>query len=536
MGRALLISVLGLTLAIAYATLNRGEGRGLFARGQAVSEAGAIAHEAAESGFGIAAATIRADLSARPSDSGVRVDGDAFGTYSAATADLAHGSVSVRAVGEYGPARHLVEGEVIELFRVGTALLAHGEKVKLNVGDDARIAGGDHRPPSVAIPLRSGVGQGAPAVGFTSEDVREDVMGRLSAEARARLSGSSPTTLMGVPTTAYDLVEAIRASPATVRAADVKLERSTLGTPTAPVVYYATGEVKLGRGFVGYGVLVADRKVVLERNARWEGLIILRAEADGKSQLVLKGDAQVVGSVVLLGEEDLHEEPDSPGLPGGHFDLDIFEGSGAPLGRAYHKHEWDDSYNLTYVDFLSGPDISESFRRFQRRMGRRLVRVEFVNEFNASGTYRIGALPSPWMGTSADGFEQTMSLAGLTDFRLSLSQLSELRGTYPGRVKDDATGRDRSFTVRFYDGPALVYAVSVYEHTKGEPRDGLSLPTRGASTETAEAYGAFEVELGDDAALLYSEEAVGRLGRVLPVVRGGGRTQILVTRSVPGAP
>jgi hypothetical protein len=361
-------------------------------------------------------------------------------------------------------------------------------------------------------------------------------MGDLSSDERDRLTGTAPDARVALPQAAYALVESIRTSASTVTVSKLELEFTTLGTPTAPVVYYATGEVKLREGFKGYGILVADKKVVMEKNALWEGLVILRAEADGKAVLEMKDEARLVGSVVLLGEEDLHEEPDSPGLPGGHFDLDIFEGSGAPLSRSYHKHEWDDSYNLTYLDFLTGPDLADSFRDFQSRIGARPIRVEFDNTFNASGTYAVRSGMSYWSGASKDGFNQTMSLAPLTEFRLSLSSLSELRGTYPGRVKDDAAERDRSFTVRFYDGATLVYAVSVYEHTKGVPRDGLSVPPPGTSIEEVEAYGEFEVKVTGDAQLLYSEEAVGRLGRVLPRVRAGGRTQTLVTRSVPVVP
>ncbi|MCH7572994.1 MAG: hypothetical protein IH891_08785, partial [Planctomycetes bacterium] len=46
-----------------------------------------------------------------------------------------------------------------------------------------------------------------------------------------------------------------------------------------------------------------------------------------------------------------------PGLPGGHFDVDVYDvPSTQPLGvrvrPLYHQHEFDDIFNLTYVDIV----------------------------------------------------------------------------------------------------------------------------------------------------------------------------------------
>lgn len=533
---------------------------GRFARNEAISQGAAIAREAAESGFGVATAQLREAPTARPSASDVQVQGASNGTYSFRVVDDPNGTVKILATGEYQDARYEIDGEIIPLFATGAGLFVHAEEVKIEVKDDAVLNGHDHRPPSVATPLRAGAGLNRPAIVFTDAEIHAQTMAEMKPEHIARLLGTTRTGMAGAPIALYDLVETVRTSPGTVTTGKLDLKHTTVGSPSAPVVFYATDDVKLGQGFTGYGLLIADEEVKLERGAQWEGLIILRAEADSKAKLEIKDDSRVVGAVVLLGEEDLLEEPNSPGLPGGHFDIDIFEGERVCTGgggdddegegegegeggsctgtleRTYHKHEWDDTYNLTYLDFLTGPDLSSSFQDFKSRMGVKDIRVTFENEFNGSGTYSVRSGPLSWAGVSRNGFDQTMKLNSLNELRLDLVSLLELRGTYPGRVNDDDVGRDRAFTVRFFDGSTLVYAVSVYEHVKGQPRDGMSAPLPGPSTEGIEVYGEFEVKIEDEGAILYSEEAVARIGSVLATIRSNSTTRTIVTRSVPIRP
>ena len=272
----------------------------------------------------------------------------------------------------------------------------------------------------------------------------------------------------------------------------------------------------------------------MKKDARWEGLIIVRAASTDKRKVILSDAASIYGGLVLLGDEFIEESDGESGFPGGHMDLDLFEGAGIPLDREYHKHEWDDTYDLTYLDFLTGPDLAPSFAAFRSgySMGPvgpgSTLRVEFMNANNAAGTYDINGAT----GRIEDGFDAPVPMGAVTAFRLDFDGLCTLRGSNPGRVKSNGVDRDGAFTVRFWDGPTLVYSVSGYEHAKSL-RDGGPSCIGGETTHDKGAYGEFELEIADDARVLRSDESIGRLGRSIPGVRGRSRAFPWFVRSVP---
>jgi hypothetical protein len=259
------------------------------------------------------------------------------------------------------------------------------------------------------------------------------------------------------------------------------------------------------------------------KNSRWEGLILAESVAGDKDVKVeLKLDkSQVYGAIVGFGiEADPDEEIDGlgagPGLAGGHFDLDFFVGNASGIGREYHKHEYDDRYDLTYLDFRDGPDIKDSFKAFTDRLGPKKVDIVFYNEFNGSGTYQIGS----YTGVVRDGFSLTnVSPASLDPFYINFVNLQELRGSNPGTVKGDDPERDRAFSVRFYDGSTLIYEVSAYEHAKAF-RDGIptgslpgGIPTEdgSATADPSLVYGEFKVEIGQLSGLYWAPDVLARL-------------------------
>lgn len=164
-----------------------------------------------------------------------------------------------------------------------------------------------------------------------------------------------------------------------------------------------------------------------------------------------------------------------PGLPGGHFDVDVYDEPDA-TDEIYHKHEYDDTYDVTYVDVVNNPFLGGS--DFDTVIGAGYsnhLRLEFFNVHNSgSGTYTFDAGDGVQTGTTADGFTATFDPALLTQLRVSFISLATLRPTKPKDSQHDPVDRDDAFHLRMFDvvTDELVYELAVYHHYKeGEQTD-----------------------------------------------------------------
>ena len=247
-------------------------------------------------------------------------------------------------------------------------------------------------------------------------------------------------------------------------------------------------------------------------------MILVQAVEDESLNVVLEDDATVVGSLVLFGRE--------AGLPGGHFDVDVFRpGDGKKsyggMVRAYHKHEYDDAYDVTHVDVLNGPGVDEHWRAFKSEYAGRTLTLELFNTTNGSGILELVSPAGTYTVPNCSSFTTTIVPDEVTMLRPTFVDLKQLRGTSPRPVWVDPVNRDGAYTIRIYDGGTLVYAVSVYEHVK-DPREALdcgTTPSDDDSDEGGELYGHFDVSLRNNGALYYSEEAIAQLGFVLESVK-----------------
>jgi fibro-slime domain-containing protein len=152
---------------------------------------------------------------------------------------------------------------------------------------------------------------------------------------------------------------------------------------------------------------------------------------------------------------------DDPGLPGGHFDVDVFEVGGA---KAWHKHEFDDAYDVNYVDIFADTKLlyDELVGDYPNDL-----RVEFMHPDNSgAGTYEFQAGGPLLSGSTANGFAAVFTPSELTKFRVDFYSLPLLRQTVPSLVQNDVANRNDAFSVRMYDviTDELVYEVSVYSH------------------------------------------------------------------------
>lgn len=161
-----------------------------------------------------------------------------------------------------------------------------------------------------------------------------------------------------------------------------------------------------------------------------------------------------------------------PGLFGGHFDVDVFD---APIvKRRYHEHEFDDIYDVTYVDIANDPKLL-----FDEIIGSDYpneLRVVMLNVHNGgAGTYSFEANGTLVTGETADGFETTFTPSQLTRFQINFLSLDDMRATRPRVSQDDVEDRDDALSIRMYDTitSELVYELTVYYHRDGE----LPMPT-----------------------------------------------------------
>lgn len=194
--------------------------------------------------------------------------------------------------------------------------------------------------------------------------------------------------------------------------------------------------------------------------------------------------------------------PPDPGLPGGHFDVDVYDvPSTQPLGvrvrPLYHEHQFDDKFDVTHVDIANDPNLL-----FDVVVGAGYpnnLSMTMDNVLNGGGgTFRfhaVGARGMPaWaqgraaearsaaagapglQGRTADGFTATFAPAKLTKLRVDFVSLAALRSSGPGNAQSDALNRDNSLRIRMYDvmTNVMVYELVVYHHFEDENGNGIA--------------------------------------------------------------
>lgn len=159
-----------------------------------------------------------------------------------------------------------------------------------------------------------------------------------------------------------------------------------------------------------------------------------------------------------------------PGLPGGHFDVDVYDGPST--NELFHEHQYDDKNDLTYVDVVNNPLLDGfDFNTFIGPGYPNNLRLEFLNVHNGGGgNYTFEAGGGVQTGKTADGFTVTFDPALLKQLRVSFVALAAMRATNPGTSQDDPIDRDDAFHLYMYDvvTDALVYEVAVYHHFKAK--------------------------------------------------------------------
>ena len=170
-----------------------------------------------------------------------------------------------------------------------------------------------------------------------------------------------------------------------------------------------------------------------------------------------------------------------PGLPGGHFDVDVFD---APtMDKLYHKHQYDDTYDVTSIDVANDANLEKKglFYNFDAVLGAgypNQLRMVFDNVHNGGGgTFRFRLDGEDRVeGLIADGFTATFDPAQLKELRVTFISLAALRSTEPKVSQSDVVDRDDAFRIRMYDTitNAMVYEFTVYHHFKDKNNNGIA--------------------------------------------------------------
>ncbi len=186
------------------------------------------------------------------------------------------------------------------------------------------------------------------------------------------------------------------------------------------------------------------------------------------------GDSMVpvftgVGLEVWQEWYDLDGHPIAPygdaGFIGGHFDVDVYDAETDK--EEYHKHQYDDAYDVTYIDLVNdarlllGDIVGSGYAN--------PLRLEFVNAHNGGGgVFDFEAGGTTIHGQTSLGFETTFNPAELVALRVQFYSLGDLRGTSPGTSQSDVSERDGAFSIRMWDTVSneLVYELATYHHVK----------------------------------------------------------------------
>jgi len=153
-----------------------------------------------------------------------------------------------------------------------------------------------------------------------------------------------------------------------------------------------------------------------------------------------------------------------PGLFGGHFDVDVFN---KPTDKElYHEHEFDDKFNITYIDIANDPRLL-----FDIVIGDDYpndLRLEFFNAEFSSGQYIFESGSDSLTGNAQDGFNIVFDPGSLVQLRVNFESLHDLRDSEPKTVQKDIANRDNAFSIRMYDTVSgnLEYELSTYHHVK----------------------------------------------------------------------
>lgn len=514
MGKAALILVTAVTFAGGLGYMNQNRTKADAAVQEALYEHGILAREIAKSGFNVLKSRVAGDfddyrLSAADRD-------HKMGKMDQVASGAAGGPVTLTVTGYYNDAEFTISGT---MQRGGSSILdaltIDGPLKSLTVKNDADISGIDTDP------------DGTDGSGLDVHSVRT-----ILASANLTVLADGPPGLWRGVDGLLDVVNgpdtdiwALMSAVENYEGANLieyqgkqKFDDETFGSAANPVVLRVNGKTELKGSTVGYGILFATGGLKMKDDARWEGLVIATGD---KPKFDFTKDARVYGAVVLStasedGPDGDPGEVDS-GLPGGHFDVDVFDADVSATSKVYHEHQYDDDFDRTDVNLLTytGCKTDGGLCWDDIMAGETDVYVSFINAEYSSGSYRIKSSFGDLTGNPADGLAPTLvDATTLEEFWVDFDALCALQESSPGTVQKDAADRNGSFSIQVHDSAGgspgdLLYELSVYHHTGTELLCGVA-PEEDEDLDGDEmTYGReMKIKMDKDALLQYSSTAL----------------------------
>ena len=141
-------------------------------------------------------------------------------------------------------------------------------------------------------------------IAAADEAARQAILDELSSNQEGNVTGQNPAPDVAVAAPGPDveaLVDGLLAR-ADLITLDDKPGNQTVGTASAPAVAYAPDGLDAKGTFGGTGILIVDASLEMKGNAAWTGLVIVRPDSGGASVLDLRGNAGLIGGVVIEGD------------------------------------------------------------------------------------------------------------------------------------------------------------------------------------------------------------------------------------------
>lgn len=560
MGKSALILALAGLIIMTSAHLTQDSRQMETTQEEANYEGKVLAREIAHSGFDVIERRVRRNFTGvRGTWSRIR---NQEGHYTISATGPAEGPVVISSTGVYRGFEYTINGQLSrDVVPVLDAFTVDGDIDDFQFDRNVVVSGLDTNPDGT-----DGTSEDVHAVLATRTDAYDTFRNRLIA-ANAPGVAAAPDILKGSP--AFNLplfAEAVRNYDGDYLAkytSDKKLKNVTLGSRGDPGIVLATKDFTFEGRSKGYGILYALGDVTFKDDALWEGVVY--AAKDG-AEFQMEDDSKVYGAVMISAyqpDETLPDNEGDRGLPGGHFDIDVFNAPGQTKEQ-YHEHQYDDDYDATGVNLLSPTGCGRGGLCWTTNLANESgIILDVVNGSAGHGTYRIrsqagtgctnggngsSSSSTSWSGkksskkgwsddddddggggSSSCSSTQAIAAADLSgntqdglagvvldarkvqEISFDFTALCALRLSTPGHVQQDATNRNGSFVVRIYRATysgnqwrkgSLVYELAVYHHA---------------------GYGKWVLE---EAAQCAAQVGAGETGDVSEVVRYGNPIDI----------
>ncbi len=315
MGRATLLIAIAAILGLGTVLFSSQQTRIATSETTGEYEYAVLARDVARSGLDRGLSETKKDLSAvRSSWDDVEVAG---GEYDLAISEVMYGDMEITSTGKVGEAIHTINSNVIFEAPIPATLVVSGPTI--TVGGDGggfEISGEDVRMPSRG----GGGGFLKPAHGImvTSGDQVNDVAAQLG-DSQITGEGGEGSIVSGADIAWFESLYAEAAGHAQVIHAAAPFLGS-YGTYAEPAIVHVAGDFAPTGSFSGAGLLVVeDGDFIVNGNFMWEGVVMIRKAAVATVDVNISGNAKIYGAVVAYEAVPMSTESSCSVVP---FDID----------------------------------------------------------------------------------------------------------------------------------------------------------------------------------------------------------------------